>query len=368
MRLPSANVSKAEAAASGAPVKVFGQIGPRAKAQAEAGASANETSSPAQVEAFAPAAAALIELIREDRVCEVLQAESSLDILVEALVAVPSSPIGGSGGASDRVLLDAFRSFYSGRLSEANSSIETDFFNALLLAGLVDGAKSVKQDPREADRLLVDLSRRDRDNGAFPYFRAAVLRQLKEPKEAVRRELKEAFRAPRFDSFTTSLARAVREKAYASPSHFALAGLITYRMPVPNYIEPLKLVHWLVDEGDPETARLASAFARRLMDPALEIGGDYEFSHWSALEYAIGTSILARAWPQAYPGRPEPAYPNYADVIKRDPRLESLFEKANEDMMDLGAKPYSPGKQCRRDNYDALFSAERAVYLEFLSR
>jgi hypothetical protein len=268
-----------------------------------------------------------------------------------------------SSGVPDRVVTDAFRLFRRGVLADENSSELTDFFNALVLAGFVDGAKHIDTDLRESDRLLVGLKRRDSSNGANAFFRAAVLSELGVGKDAVRSEFLEAFRAPRFDTHTTSLGRAIREKGYTSASHFALAGMIIYKMPVPNYLFVSRLIHQFLEEKDREFAKSAVAFARTLMRPALEVGGDHEHLNWSALEYAIGSNLLAKAWAIAYPNHPEPNYPSYMDILRREERVEGLFALALDDFRDLSAMARSG--ECRRANYDALFEAERAAYLEF---
>jgi len=291
----------------------------------------------------------LAQLLREDRLCEIIRERRSTKETVLALLEAPD--IYRNAPEEDQVIGILFGkdSPMSVNPDSQNVSSETlEFYNALLYSGLLYGVFSQQFDLDRSNQLLMGLSRRNNGNGAFAYFDAAVLEKGSAPRPELKQKFLDAFSKPIFNTYYTSIGRRLREKGLANASYFLISIELASSMPVPNYDISYRLLKTFLHENESDFNQQAIAFAQRLMQPGLDAQGKGELYSWSALEYALGVNIMKDAWKGAYPEKPLPEMKTYRDVMGQVPMDQEFISAL--DGLNAGV--------CNRDKLDQIFPKE----------
>lgn len=216
--------------------------------------------------------------------------------------------------------------------ANGNSNV-LEFFNALLLSDLIYGVRIEEHELRTGLEMLDELSRLDPKNAAYPYFAAAVSKELGDPESEVTQRLLSAFDRPYFDAHYAMVARHLTDRASVNATAWLYAWSVVSRIPVPDFSPSNSVLNPLIDQGDSRFLQGVLRLGQAMMDAGMR-------TH--SLEFPVGRNYYLRAWRRLHPGEKDPEFPkNWAE-----PETDAL---------DGFFLSQEPGAACDRRGLDEAF-------------
>jgi hypothetical protein len=286
------------------------------------------------------------KLVHEDKLCELL-AMSDVPITDQFEVL-----IGLDSVAADSIGEDELPGLFLGKdapmFGRANLMGSPysflNFYNGLLLGGLLEGSHGEQLDYELAGRLLGE--EHDLTDAAYPFFRAAVLKRLNQPEAEIRAEFIRAFHYEIFLTLNSDISNELIDRGLNSPSAMLIAVNLVTQIPVPKFGEVTKILYPLIDSGDDDFAQEALKLGQLLIKTANDQKSGARGPIFGALEYATGRGIYLRAWNKLHHGEvPEEFVPaaqwmnedlpeNWKNVAALVSKTESLGEDCNRKEID----------------------------------
>lgn len=311
-----------------------------------------------------------LKAVREDRFCELsTEANAPLQDEIEALLGQPSTRLDAEAEQELKYLFLGEQAPMHGKANLQKSTQILDFFNALVMSGLLMGSGSTELDERGSLELFYSLTSSGGDNAAYPFFQTAALKKFGADQLQVRAAFLRSFEAEHFDAFYCRISSQLADKGYSSPTAMLVSISVLAQVPVPDFTAVTRLLYPMIEEGTIEFARGALHLGQVMMRAA-----DYakQSSHgplFGALEYASGRGIYLRALKKLHalnglsnnlPGsfnENEPVFPVTAQWMKQG-RSES--SDLSHELLEFVK---NPKEKCDRTEADEIFEKIKQAYI-----
>lgn len=179
----------------------------------------------------------------------------------------------------------------------AGGTDTTDFYDALLSAGLLSGGGLPKQpiDLSRARDSLESLARRYSDNAAIAYYWLVVEKYLDAPPERLDAVIEQMSRATSFDSFENLFARDILEANLGSAAGMLVARQVNSSIRIPDATEVSAILRERLEEN-PALAPGLIELGKTILDQEERRAEGLEFVDWSYLRMTIGKIIAKMGW------------------------------------------------------------------------
>jgi hypothetical protein len=186
---------------------------------------------------------------------------------------------------------------------DTNDIIE--FYRAIAFGGLLIPEEGTKKflNYKTAEDILLSLETKDETNGAFPFFRAAVMLNEGATKEEIKPLLVKAMRAPKFENYLKYVAKRIMQRGFTNSALYVAGQSVTSSLRIINYMKVMDILKEMVSSGDTSFAQLALNFSKKLRTDHLPKGGRFDFFEWDILDYAFGELLNYRALKILNPGK-----------------------------------------------------------------
>lgn len=303
-----------------------------------------------------------LKMVREDQICEVLvNGNAPLEDEIEALLELPSVRMNLESDQELNYLFRGSESPFFGKPNYSQSSQILDFYNALLVSGLLQGSVSQDINNPYALELLRGLESQDPGNAAYPFFTAQVLLQLHEDDSRILAEFRRAFSADRFEAYYGKIYNQLADKGFTNSSAMFVSISVMTRVPVPNFYAALKLIDSEIERQGSDFSLGALGLGQLMMDEGERNREISSGPLFGPLEYAAGRKIYMLAFKKVYPHEEMSDIPSTAEWMhSRGPTL-------TEESAAFMEKLEEPGNDCSDKEVAKIrekFATLREAYLQ----
>ncbi|AGH94510.1 hypothetical protein [Pseudobdellovibrio exovorus] len=303
----------------------------------------------------------LQQILKADDICAVVK--KSFDWKVGLALLTQTPAVITTDASTDEFLMTVLNDQKTKQLPAEYEKILI-FFEALDEAGLISSERRPKKpiNFQKSSEQLESLQKLYPQNGAYPFFRAYVLQQLGASTAEVKAEFVKSFNATEFDTHINLIFRTLYEKALQNAVALHISLDVVSKYPYPDYVTPRNTLAKLIqEESDIDFLKSADSFLKRIIQPALQLNGQYADYYWSPLEYAVAKSLLINTESKLKNGklaeqlpRPNELYRRWADTM---PELDIIeFEQM---------KRTSATEKCQRKNMDLYVQDLQDHYRKF---
>jgi hypothetical protein len=192
-------------------------------------------------------------IIQRNELCRYVKLSPEMPDLGRALLQVAGGPTQPS---ADRVLNELYdlHGPFSGKINSqvALQSEPTQFYSALLAADLLTGQKLPKTNFENAEYLFAALEQMDPQNGAYPFFHAALLQKMKSNPHDIQMALLRALGATHFEIYLDEIQSRFYQRGLINPTGWLATKTLTSRLPSPifSFSQALMISEVSLDPGE----------------------------------------------------------------------------------------------------------------------